>query len=148
VVKIAGPVDDINESVTNAIGHYTRSLSDQATTRVITPLTDLLTAMPWWMVCLGAAAAAYAAARRWTLALASFVCIAAIGFVGQWDNAMDTLAQVIIGVVISVAIAIPIGIWSSRSDRVQRILKPLLDGMQTLPQFVYLVPVIALFHVG
>ena len=92
--------------------------------------------------------AAYAAAKRWTLALASFLCIAAIGAVGQWDNAMDTPSQVIVGVVLSVALAIPIGIWSARNDRVQRALKPLLDGMQTLPQFVYLVPVIALFHVG
>jgi glycine betaine/proline transport system permease protein len=148
VVSIAPTVDRVDESVIHAIGHYTRSLSDVGTTRILTPLTDLLTAMPWWMVCLGAAAAAFAAARRWTLAMMSFLCIAAIGFVGQWDNAMDTLAQVIVGVVVSVAIAIPIGIWSSRSDRVQRILKPLLDGMQTLPQFVYLVPVIALFHVG
>jgi glycine betaine/proline transport system permease protein len=147
-VSIAPTVDRVDESVIHSIGNYTRSLSDVATTRVLTPLTDLLTAMPWWMVCLGAAAAAYAAARRWTLALMSFLCIAAIGFVGQWTNAMDTLAQVIVGVVVSVAIAIPIGIWSSRSDRVQRALKPLLDGMQTLPQFVYLVPVIALFHVG
>jgi glycine betaine/proline transport system permease protein len=55
---------------------------------------------------------------------------------------------VIVGVVCSVAIGIPVGIWSARSDRVQRALRPLLDGMQTLPQFVYLVPVIALFHVG
>jgi glycine betaine/proline transport system permease protein len=148
VVSIAGPVDRIDESVIHAIGHTTRSLSDVATVRVLTPLTNLLLAMPWWMVCLGAAAAAYAAARRWTLALASFLCIAAIGFVGQWANAMDTLAQVIVGVVLSVSIAIPIGIWSARNDRVQRALKPLLDGMQTLPQFVYLVPVIALFHVG
>jgi glycine betaine/proline transport system permease protein len=78
----------------------------------------------------------------------SFLCIAAIGVVGQWDNAMNTLSQVIVGVVFSLAIGIPIGIWSAHNDRVQRILKPLLDGMQTLPQFVYLVPVIALFHVG
>jgi glycine betaine/proline transport system permease protein len=148
VVSIAPPVDRVDQSVIHSIGQYTRSLSDVTTTRILTPLTNLLTAMPWWMVCLGAAAAAYAAARRWTLALMAFVCIAVIGFVGQWDNAMDTLAQVILAVVISVAIAIPVGIWSSRSDRVQRMLKPLLDGMQTLPQFVYLVPVIALFHVG
>ena len=148
VISIAKPVDRLDEAVIRSIGQNTRSLSDQATKHVLEPLTNLLLAMPWWMVCLGAAVAAYAAARRWTLALASFLCIAAIGFVGQWENAMDTLAQVIVGVVISVAIAIPIGIWSARSDRVQRILKPLLDGMQTLPQFVYLVPVIALFHVG
>ena len=148
VVSISGSVDRLDESIVHAIGRYTRSMSDFATVHVLTPLTDLLLAMPWWMVCLGAAVAAYAAARRWTLALASFLCIAAIGFVGQWDNAMDTLAQVIVGVALSVAIAIPVGIWSARSDRVQRVLKPILDGMQTLPQFVYLVPVIALFHVG
>jgi len=148
VVSIAPTVERIDESVIHAIGNSTRSLSDVATTRILTPLTDLLTAMPWWMVCLGAAVAAYAAARRWTLALMAFLCIAVIGFVGQWDNAMDTLAQVIIAVIVSVAIAIPVGIWSAQSDRIQRVLKPILDGMQTLPQFVYLVPVIALFHVG
>jgi len=62
--------------------------------------------------------------------------------------AMDTLSQVIVAVVICVAIAIPLGIWSSQSDRVQRALRPILDVMQTMPQFVYLVPVIALFAVG
>ncbi len=148
VVSIAPTFDRVDQSVIRGIGQYTRSLSDVATIRVLTPLTDLLKAMPWWMVCFGAAAAAYAAARRWTLALVSFVCIAAIGFLGLWDDAMVTLAQVIVGVVFSVAIGIPVGIWSARNDRVQRALKPILDGMQTLPQFVYLVPVIALFHVG
>jgi len=148
VIKIAGPVDRADEATRRAIGDFTRSMSDQANLRVITPLRDLLTALPWWMVCLGAAVAAYVAAKRLTLAVASFACIAAIGFVGQWDNAMDTLSQVIVGVVFSVAIGIPLGIWSARNDRVQRIFKPILDGMQTLPQFVYLVPVIALFRVG
>jgi glycine betaine/proline transport system permease protein len=148
VVSIAGPVDRVDASITQSIGGFTRSASDQANLRVLGPLRDLLQGLPWWEVCLAAAAAAYAAARRWTLALASFLCIAAIGFAGQWDNAMDTLSQVVVGVVFSVAIGIPIGIWSARNDRIQRILKPVLDGMQTLPQFVYLVPVIALFHVG
>jgi glycine betaine/proline transport system permease protein len=148
VVKIAEPVDRFDEAVIRSIGHQTRAMSDFATIHILTPLTNLLLAMPWWLVCFGAAAAAYAAARRWTLAVASFACIAAIGFLGLWSDAMDTLAQVIVGVVLSVAIAIPLGIWSARSDRVQRIFKPILDGMQTLPQFVYLVPVIALFHVG
>jgi glycine betaine/proline transport system permease protein len=67
---------------------------------------------------------------------------------GMWDIAMDTLSQVIVGVISSIVIAIPIGVWSARSDRVQRVLRPILDTMQTMPQFVYLVPVVALFHVG
>jgi glycine betaine/proline transport system permease protein len=148
VVSIVKPVDNAEESVTRSIGTYTRSLSDGATRWGLVPLRNLLQDLPWWMVCLGAAVGAYAAARRLTLAVVSFVLIAAIGFMGQWENAMDTLSQVIIGVIFSVAIGIPLGIWAARSDRVQRVMKPILDGMQTLPQFVYLVPVIALFHVG
>jgi glycine betaine/proline transport system permease protein len=147
-VQIAPPVDRAEESITHSWGKYTQSMSDEGTRLVIAPLRNLLQDLPWWMVCLGAGVAAYVAARRITLAILSFVLIAAIGFVGQWDNAMDTLSQVIIGVLFSVAIGIPLGIWSARSDRVQRVFKPILDGMQTLPQFVYLVPVIALFHVG
>jgi glycine betaine/proline transport system permease protein len=148
VVSIAQPVDRVDESVTDAIGPFTRSVSDGATRWGLVPLRNLLQDLPWWMVCLAFGIGAYVAARKISLAILSFVLIAVIGFVGQWDNAMDTLSQVIIGVVVSVAIGIPLGIWSARSDRVQRIFKPILDGMQTLPQFVYLVPVIALFHVG
>lgn len=148
VLSIAGPVDRIDRTIIRSIGGFTTSLTDHANRWALNPLRNLLSDLPWWMVCLGAAVAAYSAARRWTLALASFLCIAAIGVVGQWANAMDTLSQVVVGVVFSVAIGIPVGIWCARSDRVQRIIKPLLDGMQTLPQFVYLVPVIALFHVG
>jgi glycine betaine/proline transport system permease protein len=148
VVSIAQPVDRVDESVTDAIGPFTRSVSDGATRWGLVPLRNLLQDLPWWMVCLAFGVGAYAAARKISLAILSFVLIAVIGFVGQWDNAMDTLSQVIIGVVVSVAIGVPLGIWSARSDRVQRVFKPILDGMQTLPQFVYLVPVIALFHVG
>jgi glycine betaine/proline transport system permease protein len=147
-VSIAAPVDRIDTSITHSLSPATSKITEYADRFALNPLRDLLQGLPWWMVCLGAAVAAWAAARRIGLAIASFLCIAAIGVVGQWDNAMDTLGQVIVGVVISVAIAIPVGIWSARNDRVQRALKPLLDGMQTLPQFVYLVPVIALFHVG
>jgi glycine betaine/proline transport system permease protein len=148
VVSIAGPVDRIDRAVVGNIGGFTAGLSDAANRYALNPLRNLLQDLPWWMVCLAAAVAAWAAAKRATLVVAAFLCIAAIGVVGQWDNAMDTLSQVVVGVVCSVAIGIPVGIWSARSDRVQRVLKPVLDGMQTLPQFVYLVPVIALFHVG
>ncbi|MDP9184191.1 MAG: ABC transporter permease subunit, partial [Actinomycetota bacterium] len=148
VVKIAPTIDRVDRTVVDALRPVTSQFTTYADTYALNPLRDLLQGLPWWMVCLGAAVAAWAAARSIGLAIASFLCIAAIGVVGQWDNAMDTLSQVIVGVTICVAFAIPIGIWSARRDRVQRALKPLLDGMQTLPQFVYLVPVIALFHVG
>jgi glycine betaine/proline transport system permease protein len=148
VVKIAGPVDDTADLIVRHFGGFTTSVTDVSVRFALDPLQKLLLGLPWWMVCLGAAAAAYAAARRIPLAIASFLCIALIGFAGMWEAAMDTLSQVIVGVIVSVAIAIPLGIWAARSDRAQRAMRPILDGMQTLPQFVYLVPVIALFHVG
>jgi glycine betaine/proline transport system permease protein len=61
---------------------------------------------------------------------------------------MDTLSQVLVAVAISIALAIPIGIWAGRSDRVERLLRPLLDAAQVMPPFVYLVPVLLLFNVG
>ena len=75
-------------------------------------------------------------------------CVLAIGVLGMWDLAMDTLSQVLVAVVLSIAIAIPLGIASARSDRFQQGLKPVLDAMQTMPAFVYLVPVIFLFQLG
>jgi glycine betaine/proline transport system permease protein len=148
VVVIAGPVNSASDAIVRHLGGFTTGVTDVSVRFGLDPLQKLLLGLPWWMVCLGAAAAAYAAARRIPLAIASFLCIAAIGFAGMWEAAMDTLSQVIVGVVVSVAIAIPLGIWAARNDRVQRAMRPVLDGMQTLPQFVYLVPVIALFHVG
>jgi glycine betaine/proline transport system permease protein len=100
------------------------------------------------MVCSGAALIAWQVSKRIGLSVVAFVCLMAIGVLGMWDIAMDTLSQVIVGVISSIVIAIPIGVWSARSDRVQRVLRPILDTMQTMPQFVYLVPVVALFHVG
>ncbi len=76
------------------------------------------------------------------------LCIAAVGVLGMWDDSMNTLSQVMVAVVVSVALAIPLGIWCALSDRVERALKPILDMMQTMPQFVYLVPVVALFRSG
>jgi glycine betaine/proline transport system permease protein len=112
------------------------------------PLRSLLTDLPWWMIAGSAALIAWRVSRRWGLPVLAFGCIAAVGVLGMWDDAMNTLSQVIVAVVISVALAIPIGIWMARSDRVEWVLKPILDTMQTMPQFVYLVPVVALFAPG
>jgi len=150
-VSIAGPVNTAVDWITRpdeAIGRITKHITDLGVNYALDPLRSLLLGLPWWMVCGGAAVAAWAASRRVGLAIASFLLIAAIGVFGVWDIAMDTLSQVIVAVILSVAIAIPLGIWSSQSDRVQRVLRPVLDVMQTMPQFVYLVPVIALFAVG
>jgi glycine betaine/proline transport system permease protein len=71
-----------------------------------------------------------------------------LGFIGVWSEAMTTLSLVLTALFFCAVIGIPLGIWSSRSDRVERIVRPLLDAMQTLPAFVYLVPVVMLFGIG
>jgi glycine betaine/proline transport system permease protein len=147
-ISIEDPVNTIVSWITRTIGGVTGAITDAAVKYGLDPLRSLLLGLPWWMVCGGAALAAWAASRSLALSIVSFLCIAAIGVLGMWDIAMDTLSQVIVAAALCVAIAIPVGIWSSQSDRVQRALRPVLDVMQTMPQFVYLVPVVALFGVG
>jgi glycine betaine/proline transport system permease protein len=151
----AGLTFSIEESTNQTVDYLTRTLGGLTgwitrtmVTYLLDPLRNVLTDVPWWMVSGGTALLAWRVSRRWGLVVMSFACITAIGVLGMWDEAMDTLSQVIVAVVLSVIIAIPIGIWSSRSDTVQRALKPVLDTMQTMPQFVYLVPVVALFAPG
>ncbi|MDE0573529.1 ABC transporter permease subunit [Demequina sp. B12] len=87
-------------------------------------------------------------ARGWTFALGTVLGLVFIISVGQWDNAMDTVALVIVAALLAVLIAIPLGIWAARNDTVSAVVKPIMDFLQTLPAFVYLVPALALFRVG
>ncbi len=146
--SIAGSVNTAVDWITRVLGGVTNAITGFVVRFALDPLRSLLLGLPWWMVCAGAGLAAWSVSRSIGLGIVSFGLIAAIGVFGMWDVAMDTLSQVIIAVILSVAIAIPLGIWSSQSDRVQKAMRPFLDVMQTLPQFVYLVPVIALFEVG
>lgn len=84
----------------------------------------------------------------WRLALVGLLCLTAIGIIGAWQAAMTTLSIVIAAVTICVIIGLPVGILAARSDRFFRILRPILDLMQTIPSFVYLVPVVMLFGIG
>jgi glycine betaine/proline transport system permease protein len=147
-VSIQGTVNSVVHAITRNIGSATQGLSDAIVKFGLDPLQRLLLGMPWWLLCGLAGLAAWAASRRATLAAMAFVCLAAVGVMGLWNDSVNTLSQVTVAVVFSVALAIPIGIWSATSDRVHRIIKPILDTMQTLPQFVYLVPAVALFNVG
>lgn len=77
--------------------------------------------------------------------LASLVLIGLLGF---WSETMITLAMVFSSVVFCTLVGVPFGIWAGRSDRVNNILRPVLDAMQTTPAFVYLVPIVMLFSIG
>ena len=82
------------------------------------------------------------------LAFATLIAFVTIGLIGAWDESMITLSLVLTALFFCIVIGIPLGIYSARSDRVNAIVRPLLDAMQTTPAFVYLIPIVMLFGIG
>jgi glycine betaine/proline transport system permease protein len=103
---------------------------------------------PWWIILGAVSGVAYLASRRWKLALGVLVSLAVIGYLGMWDNTMRTMAMILVSTLLSILIGIPIGIFMSRSKRGQDVILPILDVMQTMPSFVYLIPVVMLLGIG
>jgi glycine betaine/proline transport system permease protein len=111
------------------------------------PLRSFMVGTPWWLTIAGAMLIALAVAGR-RQAIEVGIFLALIGVMGVWNDAMDTASQVIVATALTLLLGFLIGVWAAESPRVERVLRPILDAMQTLPQFVYLVPVVALFNVG
>lgn len=82
------------------------------------------------------------------VALFTLIGMLYIGSVGVWPEAMQTLAIVLVATTLSIVVGIPMGIWSAKSNKVDKAVRPILDFMQTLPSFVYLIPVILLLGIG
>ncbi|WCH93792.1 ABC transporter permease subunit [Streptomyces moderatus] len=117
------------------------------TTWVLDPVRDGLLWLPWWSVLLIVATLAWLIGT-WRTALTAVLAMAAIGVLGVWKPSLDTLSQVLAAVAVTLVLGFATGIAAARSDRVERLLRPVLDVFQTMPQFVYLIPVVALFGVG
>ncbi|MFD0020528.1 ABC transporter permease [Streptomyces sp. NPDC058382] len=152
-VAVAEPV---NRAVDWMTGHLysgvpvvggTADWAGHFTTWVLDPVRDGLQWLPWWAVLLLIAVLAMLIGT-WRTTVTAVLAMAAIGVLGVWDPALDTLSQVLAGVVVTLVAGFAVGIAASRSERVERLLRPVLDVFQTMPQFVYLIPVVALFGVG
>jgi len=109
---------------------------------------QLLIQSPWWAIILVVTGLAYAASRSIKLSLSVVVAFLLIGYFGMWDNAMRTMGIITVCTILSIALGVPIGIIMSRSNRVQAVVTPILDIMQTMPAFVYLIPVVMLLGIG
>lgn len=83
-----------------------------------------------------------------SMGMATLVSLVVIGAIGAWSQAMVTLALVLTALLFCIIIGLPLGIWLARSERAGKIIRPLLDAMQTTPAFVYLVPIVMLFGIG
>jgi glycine betaine/proline transport system permease protein len=153
-VSIAAPVNDLVAWMRDnlyQIGDLpigAGPLSDFTIIYLLNPLRSFLRdALPWFIVVLCIALIGMQAGG-WRLALLCAGCTYALGGLGMWSQSMDTLSQVLVAVVITVLLGIPLGIFSARSLAFRRILRPILDFLQTIPPFVYLVPVVMLFNPG
>ncbi|SDL75466.1 ABC transporter permease [Paracoccus chinensis] len=108
----------------------------------------LMLGMPWLLVLLIVGALAWAGSRSVRLMAASVLTLAAIGYFGMWEDTMRTIAMILVCTLVAICIGIPLGILMARSNRVQSGMNPVLDVMQTMPSFVYLIPVVMLLGIG
>lgn len=146
-LAFAGAANAGRARLEEAIIGFTRPFSDVLVVYGLEPLRQGLLAIPWWLL------AGIVAVLAWRVVgggLAAFAVAAfvATGLVDMWPQAMNTASQVTVATVLAVAIGLPLGIAAALSDPTEKALRPLLDTLQTMPAFVYLIPVVALFNVG
>lgn len=108
----------------------------------------LLLATPWWVFLIIVSLLIWKATANWKLIIGFLLSFVAIGLVGMWDDTMQTLAIVIVSTLVCITIGIPTGILMAKNKIAQRVIMPILDLMQTIPSFVYLIPVVMLFGLG
>ena len=130
-VEIAWAFDFASDGVTYALVYIERALIW----------------LPWPAVVVGLALMAFAVGR-WPLTAFTVLSLMFIGMMDLWENTMDTVALMVVSVAVSVSIGLPIGIIGARSKTADGLMRPILDGMQTMPSFVYLLPGILFFGLG
>jgi glycine betaine/proline transport system permease protein len=122
----------------------TSTISDRFTVWLLNPLQDLLANSPWWLTAGAILLGALAVGGRWAL-VATVICLGGLLYLGLWNNAMITLTSTLIATVFVMLLAVVFGVWMGRNKGVDRVIRPVLDAAQTLPPFVYLIPVLGLF---
>ena len=103
---------------------------------------------PWPIIVLGILILAWIGSRSILVVLGTFLSFMLIGYFGMWQDTMSTLAIILVATFLCISIGIPVGIAMARSNKVQSAIVPILDVMQTIPSFVYLIPVVMLLGIG
>jgi glycine betaine/proline transport system permease protein len=147
--RISGPeltqaINEFTSWFVDAVDSFTIWLKDIVTELVINPLQDLMANSPWWVMALVLLAFAYVLGG-WRPAVVTLVCEAVIYATGLWNDTMVTLSMTLIATAIVMVAAVLLGVAMGRSRTADVTIRPVLDALQTLPPFVYLVPALALF---
>jgi len=108
----------------------------------------LLLTTPWPIILLVLGALAWLGSRSWKLVVGSIAAFMLIGYFGMWKDCMATVAIITVCTIMCISVGIPIGVLMARSNRVEKTMLPVLDMMQTIPSFVYLIPILMLLGIG
>ena len=140
---IDGFVDRLVTNYADALDAFSRPIL-----QLLVWLENLLRATPWWLLILAVMGIAWLVSRRVLLSAGMGLLLFAIGALGLWDAGMQTLSLMIMATALSVLVGIPLGIAMARASWLRTVMLPVLDVMQTMPSFVYLIPVVMLFGLG
>lgn len=148
------PARDLRRAIDGFVEHLVSRYADTLETlskpflHALVWLEQVLRGTPWWVVVLAVIVIAWLVSRRVVLSVSMGALLCVIGLLGLWDAGMQTLSLMIMAVLTSVVIGIPLGIIMARVNWLRSIMMPVLDVMQTMPSFVYLIPVVMLFGLG
>ncbi len=138
---------DYVQNPSTFVFHITNPIGNFIVQRGLEPLRSFFVETPWPVMVVGLVAIAFVLSGL-RPALITFVMLAIIGVMGEWTNAMDTASQVLVATVLTVVFGVALGVWAAESPLVDRIVRPINDVLQTLPQLVYIIPFIYLMPVS
>jgi len=141
---VGAAADAATEWFTSTFSWLTTGVAEFLTVWVLNPLESLLVNSPWWLTVVAISLIGLLIGGR-VVGVVTVVLLTAIVVIGLWSDAMATFAQVLMATAFTMIVGVVLGVLAGRSAKVERALKPILDAGQTLPAFVYLVPVLALF---
>ncbi len=142
--RVSDQVDRFFTWFTDTFGGVTQGVADAITEGLLNPLQSLMAESPWWLAAAGILALA-AVFGGWRAMVPTVICLAGVRLFGLWHDTMITLNMTLVGTLLVMVLALVFGVWMARRKSVDLLLRPLLDAGQTIPPFVYLIPVLALF---
>ncbi len=141
-----GAIDDAVEWMT-VEGSWLFDGISAAITLALVLIENVLKWVPWPALIVGLALLSFAVGR-WRLLAFTSLALLFVGFMGLWENTLDTIALMVVAVAVAVSIGLPLGVLGARNYVADNLMRPILDGMQTMPSFVYLLPGILFFGLG
>ncbi|MFI7438737.1 ABC transporter permease [Nonomuraea indica] len=141
---VRGAADAASLWVQDSLVTYTDAVKNGLTNGLLNPFEALLTGSPWWLVVAVAVAVALLVGSV-RAALVTTAGLLVLVLLGLWQDSMVTLASTLVATILVMVLGVIVGVWMGRSDRADTLLRPVLDAGQTMPAFVYLVPILGLF---